>query len=324
MNILLQAFSLRRICLFYLVALLTLGGASVYLDVAINDWYRVFYDALASKDLTLVIRSFYFFIAANLILAAITASNIYLSDILDAELRNAISLMLFANASQAERRFKDNDFPDQRIAEDVEAFTSRFAVIGISFFLMLCKAVVFFWILWLLSPKTTIFGLTIWGSLAIAASIYFIVPTVSTYLLGAKMYRYENKRRQAEARLRYSLISVLRDKKNARAGQFRRAMSQILLISKASLQINAYATFISFGFGSMSMLVPFGIMLPFYFAGGIDLGDVIKATAAFSIFQSSLAYLYSNSREVVKCIAALKRVELFHSGLLAPLGGAKF
>ena len=67
----------------------------------------------------------------------------------------------------------------------------------------------------------------------------------------------------------------------------------------------------------MSVLVPMGLLLPFYFAEQVAFGDVVKASAAFSVFQASLGYVFAYSREVIRCIAALRRVEAFAETLTA-------
>lgn len=294
------------------------GGACIWLEVIINDWYRMFYDALVARNASAAVDAIVVFVGASAGLSLLTAGNSYFGELLDAELRNAMSVVLFRRAtSHATAEQLKHAFPDQRIGEDIEIFTSRFAIVGITAVLMGLKGLVFFAILWDLSPPLLFMNVHVPGVLSMAAALYFLLPAAVTYLLGMKAYLYENRRRRAEARLRYSLIEALRDGEKKALAKYRRVLNQILIITKVGLRLNASSTLVSFGFSAMSVLVPMGMLLPFYFAEQVAFGDIIKASAAFSVFQASLSYVFTSSREVVRCIAALRRVEGFAGTLTA-------
>ena len=217
---------LEKSCLALLGAVVLTGGACIWLEVVINDWYRTFYDALVARNASAAVDVIAIFIAASAGLILLTGGNSYFGDLLDALLRNAMSVVLFQRAtSHATAEQLKHTFPDQRIGEDIEIFTSRFAVVGITSLLMGLKGVVFFAILWDLSPPLPVLTVHVPGILSMAAALYFLLPATVTYLLGLKVYRYENRRRRAEARLRYSLIEALREGKTQAVAKYGRVLS---------------------------------------------------------------------------------------------------
>ena len=165
-------------------------------------------------------------------------------------------------------------------------------------------------------------GLDVPGSLSLAAMLYFCIPSFGSYFLALRLYRYENKRKRIEGRLRYSLIATLYEGRTVASRFVYKALAQILVISKLSFRINVSATFLNFCFGGLSMIVPLAILLPFYFSGEIAFGEVIKAIAGFTIARSAFAYFYTNFREVVRCLSALMRIEIF-AGLLVSTPSCK-
>ena len=114
MSVLWRTFLARKLCFVYLVAVIFCGGAAIVLDVVLNDWYRLFYDGLASKNEAVVIDGLSFFILVSLTLAALTAGTTYFGDMLDALLRNTMSSILFNEASDASRfDILKTAFPDK-------------------------------------------------------------------------------------------------------------------------------------------------------------------------------------------------------------------
>jgi putative ATP-binding cassette transporter len=176
---------------------------------------------------------------------------------------------------------------------------------------MFLKSIIFFFILWKLSPSLEMYGLNIKGSIAISALTYFMIPSLASYFLGLKMMKFEDKRRRAEAHMRYAVISALQNKKDSARIRFKKTLNLIIKTSSISMKLNFVANFVNLGLAGMSFVIPFLFLLPSYLRGTILLGDVIKAAGAFGVFQVSINYLHYNFREVVRCMAAFGRLNKF-------------
>src|SRR5947207_7207479 len=107
---------------------LTLGN--VYLNVLFNDWYRQFYDALQGKDFDAFKSLLLYFcgLAAIGIVAAVY--RLYLTQMLEMRWRAWLTDRYVSSwldnrvyyRLELENRGTDN--PDQRIAEDLQSFTT--------------------------------------------------------------------------------------------------------------------------------------------------------------------------------------------------------
>lgn len=297
------------------MTVIVIGGlTSIYFEVLLNNNYKFFYDSLVERNRSAVWSSLLVLIFSSFLLSTNNSSQIILSDWLDLKLRQNISKDLFSIAT-IKIDSVEMIYSDQRIAEDVDIFTSKFAIIGITFIFMFLKSIIFFVILWNLSPLLHISGFTIKGSIAISGFIYFMIPSSSSYIFGLKMMRFEDKRRRAEAHMRYAIISALQIKKKSILNKFNKILNLIVKISSISMRLNFVANFINLGLAGMSFVIPFIFLLPSYLNGTILFGDVIKASGAFSVFQVSINYLHYNFREVVRCIAAFRRIDKFLQSL---------
>lgn len=317
MSSVLAAAARGNLSIFYVGgSTIFIGVVSLALEVWINDLYRTFYDSLAARELAPVLVIVSYFLLANIAVSFCFAARSYLGEYLDATLRYSLSLLLFEKAI-AGSLYGQNSvvFSDQRIAEDVEIFTSRFGTILINFVLMFLKSAVFFGILWHSSPIIEFFGFPIAGSISILAVVYFAMPTAANYFLGGVMARLEDRRRHSEARLRLSLVAIFQDGLLRKRHLMYLALTQTFRISVIALKSHTSVTFINSLVAGLAFIVPMIILIPAYFSRQIELGDLVKQAAAFTILQNSLGYLYANFREFIRCLSAYRRLNKFYAAI---------
>src|SRR4051794_34896579 len=146
-----------------LAGIVILNLAAVYMLVQLNEWNRVFYDALQNKDQAVFWQQLLRFVYLAFAYVLIAVYKFYLTQLLDLRWRawltthylerwlggQAFYRMELARFSQVDGKAPDN--PDQRIQEDLQLFTSFSATLSMGLLNSVVTLVSFIGILWTLS-----------------------------------------------------------------------------------------------------------------------------------------------------------------------------
>lgn len=296
-------------CIFILVLF---GLLSILVDVWINEWFRNFYDVLYKRSSFGLADLVLLFIILAFTQAALQSSSAFIADFGELSIRNTLSIKLYLhNKNFNLQNSKIIKFSDQRISEDLDIFSNKFFQIFINSIIIFIKSFVFFIILIKLSPIIEIYNIKIYGIMAIFSVLYFAIPTYMTYKFGIILTKVEDKKRKFEALLRYNLISSFQGDYADKEGHFLRIIKTITFLSKKSAIFHSFINLITTVFSLYASILPLIILIPFYLNGVLELGDLIRTVAAFSIFQSSISYLFNFYRESIKCFAAYRRIGKF-------------
>ena len=201
----------------------------------------------------------------------------------------------------------DIDNPDQRIAEDIDAFTQR----SLTFLLLLLggifQFVAFSRVLW-----------TISGYLLLFVAAYAIVWTMITFrVFGEKMVTLQFNQRRREADFRFSLMRV---RENAEAialyqGEpqekrhvqrvFARLYANYNHLIRWTLRLNLFY----YGNSLLTLVMPTLIIAPRVLSGELEVGSIVQATGAFSSILASLTILVDNIDGLSRFAAGIGRLE---------------
>jgi putative ATP-binding cassette transporter len=224
-------------------------------------------------------------------------------------------------------RFVDHpiDNPDQRIQQDIDAFTtgtgqgtntpsvgsSQTLAFGTVFAIV--NVISFTPILWGLAGPLTIFGVTVPKALFWMAFVYVFFTTVVAFWIGHPLIRLAFRNERTNAAFRYALVR-LRDAAEA-VGLYRgedAERSQLLtrfMAVIANYRAFVRRTLVFLGWNrSMNQIVsplPMVVQAPRLFAGEIELGDVTQSSSAFRSVHDSLAFFravydsFANYRAVI-------------------------
>ena len=211
------------------------------------------------------------------------------------------------------------DNPDQRIAEDINAFTQK----SLQFLLVLVGAVLelvaFSGVLWVISRELVLFLV-----------IYAIVGTVVTLLLFGKVLIglnfYQLKR---EANFRFSLVRI---RENAEAIAFYRGevqesrqvgrnfnavFSNFNKLIRAQLNLNLF----QYGYSFMTVVLPSAIIAGRVISGELEVGRAIQAAGAFAAVLAALTVIVDNFESFSKFAAGIDRLDGFASFLAGKKDG---
>ena len=321
-----------------LAAIIVLNLAAVYMLVLINDWNRLFYDALEKRDQPVFWEQLARFTYLAFGYIVIAVYRFYLTQLLELRWRAwmtghylqrwlanhafyKLELARFSTAGTTP------DNPDQRIQEDLNLFTTY----SISLSMGLLNAVVtlasFVGILWALSgvfsldlagSNYQITGFMVWAALA-----YCIVGSVITHYIGRpqiplnfQQQRYEADFRHHMVRVREYSEAIALDKGEQVERQhldlrFSSVLGNYLRLIKAQKNLIWFTNF----FGQAAVVFPFIVAAPRFFSGAIQLGELMQISSAFGRVQDALAWFVDNYSSLAAWRATTDRLTGFEESI---------
>lgn len=209
------------------------------------------------------------------------------------------------------------DNPDERIAQDVDAFVSGagnllLAVLGgimtYSSFMPILKEV---------DPT---------GSLPWIAFAWSAVFTVIAIAVGGRLVKLNFNQLRYEADFRYSLVHV-RNNTEAIAfyqgekremSQLRKRFDEVLGNWNQLIGWTRNLGFVQTGSDYFTVALPFLILGPLYFAGKVEMGTISQASQAFGQVLSALTLIVAEFRTLSLFTANINRLSGFNEALNAP------
>jgi putative ATP-binding cassette transporter len=325
----------------YLAAIIALNLAGVFMLVQINDWNRVFYDALQNKDQPVFWEQLGRFTYLAFAFIVIAVYRFYLTQLLQMHWRDwltqhymtrwlankAFYQLELARFAKGDNAPPDN--PDQRIAEDANLFTSYTVSLSMGLLNAVVTLVSFVGILWTLSGD---FGVSfngqsynIPGFMVWMAVLYCLVGSVITHYIGRPQIALNFKQQRKEADFRHHLIrvreyseSIALDKGEAverqqLGGRFSDVLTNYLALIRAQKRLIWFTN----GFGQAAVVFPFIVAAPRFFSGAIQLGQLMQVASAFGRVQDSLAWFVDNYSSLAEWRATTDRLTSFETSFQA-------
>ena len=212
------------------------------------------------------------------------------------------------------------DNPDQRIQEDIETFTDSSATLAVGTVNALVSLVSFTIVLWQLSGPLSVFGLEVPRAMTFFAYLYVILATVVAFRIGRPLIGLNFLRERFNASFRYALVRLRDNSENVAFHRGERIERTTLGARFGAVIDNAWAIvyrnlrFLGFNFAitEASIIVPYVIQAPRFFAGAITLGDVQQTGVAFGQVHDSLSFF----RNAYDNFAVYRAVLIRLTGLL--------
>jgi putative ATP-binding cassette transporter len=321
-----------------LAAIVALNLAAVYMLVQINEWNRLFYDALEARNQPVFWEQLLRFTYLAFAYVIIAVYKFYLTQLLEMRWRAWMTAHYLQRwlSSQAFYRMElarftgtaaSPDNPDQRIQEDLNLFTTY----SVSLTMGLLNAVVtlasFVGILWALSGDFAVplggTAVEIPGFMVWAAVAYCVAGTVITHYIGRvqiplnfQQQRYEADFRHHMVRVReYSEAIALDKGETVERGQldmrFSRVLANYLKLIRAQKNLIWFNSF----FGQAAVVFPFIVAAPRFFSGAIQLGELMQISSAFGRVQDSLAWFVDNYATLAAWRATADRLTSFEDSV---------
>lgn len=302
-----------------LAVVIAMNFAMVYLLVQLNEWYKIFWDALQNYEEENFWPLIGRFTGLAFIYITIAVYAFYLRQMLQIKWRtwmtqNYLSAWM---AGQTYYKLQDAaDNPDQRISEDIGQFVNLTLALLIDFLKQLTTLAAFGVVLWNLSGAFTlnlggteivIAGYMFWFSL-----IYSGIGTFFAHKVGRRLIALNFDQQKYEADFRFSMMRVrensesiafYRGEPNEMEGfdfKFSNVIKNYWQIMRKTKHLNFYAN----GYAQLAVIVPYIMAAPRYFAKEIQVGGLMQISSAFRNVQDALSF-FVNAYDTLATLAAV-------------------
>jgi putative CocE/NonD family hydrolase len=331
----LSSSPVARALILLIAAIVVIIIVTAYGQVWLNRWNKPFFDALSRRDFHDFLKQLgVFFIIATWLLSLNVVQR-WLIEMLKVKLREGLVGDLLRHWLLPRRAFwlahagEIGVNPDQRVHEDARKFCELSADLGAGLLQATILFAPFAGLLWVLSVDFTIHvagrDYAIPGFILWAAILYAAIGSVLSYRVGGSLIDRNAARYAREAELRFALVRVNEhlDGISLAAGEAderRRVEVQLANVLAAMRRLVTgltNLTWITSGFGWVTIVAPLVVAAPLYFEGKITFGGLMMAAAAFTQAQSSLRWFVDNFSTIADWRATLLRVASFRQALTA-------
>ena len=317
----------------------------VGMDVVLNFWNGAFYDSLQNKDFTSFLELLFLgkfragewplpgFSVIAVVYISVAVYRTYLNQWLQIRWRRwqtgqfldhwladhaYYRIGLITRADQA-----GTDNPDQRIANDVNSFTTDTLSLGLDLLSNIVSLASFVGILWALSGPMSLFGVAIPGYLVWVALLYAVVGTWLTHLVGRKLAGLRFIQQRVEANFRFSLVR-LRENTEGVALYGGEAEERLTLNSRfadvignwwAIMRRVKFLNALTAGYNQLANVFPIVVASPRYFSGQIALGGLTRISSAFGQVQSSMSWFVTSYAQLAEFRAEVERLATFQRAI---------
>ena len=331
----------RRSLVLLIIGTVLVICATAAAQVGLNAWNRPFYEAIAARNFPAFLDQLLAFTVIASCLLVLNVAQSWLREMIKLRSREWLTRDLFAEwlkpgaSTQLAGAGEVGINPDQRIHEDARRLTELSADLGIGLLqasLLLLSFLGVLWTvsgaldLWICGISLTIPGYMVWCALLYAASGSWLTWRVGRPLVGMSSRRY-----QRESEFRCALfqanqqmhnIAGLRDEE----GEKRRIgldLEKVLVMVREIVDATAKLTWITAGYGWISIVAPIVIASPAYFNGRLSFGELMVVVGGFSQVNQSLRWFVDNFALLAEWRAALLRVIKFREVLLMSENGCR-
>jgi putative ATP-binding cassette transporter len=326
-----------------LLAIVLLNLAAVYMLVLLNEWNRVFYDAVQEKNQPVFWEQLGRFTYLAFAFIIIAVYRFYLTQLLEIRWRawmtghylqrwlanKAFYQMELARYAPTGAQPATPDNPDQRIQEDLNLFTTYTISLSMGLLNAVVTLLSFVGILWSLSgPFAFTLGgnsFNIPGFMVWMAVLYCTVGSIITHYIGRPQIRLNFLQQRYEADFRHHLVRV-REYSESIALDKGESVERVQLDSRFSTVLANYLTlikkqknliwFTNF-FGQAAVVFPFIVAAPRFFSGAIQLGQLMQIASAFGRVQDSLSWFVDNYSSLAAWRATTDRLTSFEDSFKA-------
>ena len=308
--------------------------ATAAAQVRLNAWNQPFYEAVARRDFSAFLYELLVFAAIACGLLVLNVAQSWLREMIKLNSRQWLTRDLVSEWLKPGRyprlagAGEIGVNPDQRIHEDARRLTELSADLGIGLLQASLLLLCFLSVLWTVSGKLNIWiygvSLPIPGYMVWCALLYAASGSWLTWRVGRPLVDLNSRRCQREAEFRFALVRANHQAEaNAgfhdEEGEKRRlglALGKVRRVVREIDYATAKLTWITAGYGWISIVAPIVIASPAYFSGRCSFGGLMVVVGAFNQVNQSLRWFVDNFALLAEWRAALFRVIRFREVLL--------
>jgi putative ATP-binding cassette transporter len=310
-------------------------AANMVGQVRLNRWQGDFYDALERQALSAFLDQIAIFLAIATGLLVLVVSETWLRQMLDVRLREWLSYDLIDAWLKPKRAYflsytgDVGNNPDQRMQADCQHLTELSVDLGVGLVRSSLLLISFVGVLWLLSGKIvfvnagqpiTIPGYLVWCALVFAAAGSWLTWRVGRPLIALNVERYSR-----EAALRFAMVRInehaegiaLHGGEADERRQLAKLIDGVIVITRDLAYGLARLTWVTSGYGWLSLVAPIVSAEPGYFSGNLSIGELMMVVGAFNHVEAALRWFVDNFSRIADWRATLLRVATLRETLPA-------
>jgi putative ATP-binding cassette transporter len=309
-------------------------AATAYGQIRLNRWNQPFYDALAHRDFDGFVRQLGVFVIITGALLVLNVGQRWLSEMLKLKFREGLVQDLVGEWLKPHRAFRLAKVgpigvnPDQRMHEDARHLTELSSDLGVELLQSSILLITFVNVLWRISGTFAFHAagrtFSIPGYMVWAAVLYAGSGSMLSYWVGRGLIRRNADRYQRESELRTSL-----NRTNEHIDEIERNESEARAAARIALDLKGVLgamrrlvtgltelTWVTAGYGWLTLIAPILVAAPAYFAGTLSFGGLMMAAGAFNQVQASLRWFVDNFSTIADWRATLLRVADFRRAVM--------
>ena len=315
----------RKVGLSLLAVVVGLNLAVVAVNVWLNNWNRIFYNTLESRDFAGFKTALFQFCAIAAVFIVVAVLKQFATMRLEMRWRTWMTGRFLDRwmAHQAYYRIEQGgraDNPDQRISEDIRSLTSDSLSLSLGLLNSVVTLLSFVTILWTLSGPLsfalgghpiTVPGYMVWVALAYALAGSWITHRVGKPLIGL-YFRQE----QTEAGFRYGMLRLrenaegvaLYHGESSEKAQLHARFELIRQNWQGLVKYMRRLVFVNSGYAQAAIVFPLIVAAPRYFSGQLTLGGLMQINSAFGQVQGALSWFVDSYASLVNWQASANRL----------------
>jgi vitamin B12/bleomycin/antimicrobial peptide transport system ATP-binding/permease protein len=317
-----------------LAVVVALNLGQVGLSVLFNYWRNAFYNAIQNYDEPAFFRQLAIFSGLAVLWVVAGVYQAYLQQMLQIRWRRWLTHRYLGRWLGHRAYYKmqltgsPTDNPDQRIAEDLNLFTNSTLNLSLNLLSSVVTLFSFIFILWSLSGPLTIplgsgTSVTIPAFMVWLALIYAVIGTIITVKVGRPLVGLNFNQQRLEADFRYSLVRLRENTESVafyrgeprESDIFRGRFSHVFDNFWAIMKRQKLLGWFVFGYGQASVVFPYIVQAPRYFAKQIALGGLQQTAEAFGQVQSALSFIVSSYTDIATWQSVVQRLASFEGPL---------
>ncbi|MGO9358465.1 MAG: ABC transporter ATP-binding protein/permease [Xanthobacteraceae bacterium] len=316
-----------------LAAVIAIELGIVGINVLLNQWNNRFYNALQEHNWNDFVGELIYFCVLATVFIVLAVYQLYLNQWLQIRWRTWLTRHYLGEWLDGANHYRMQllgdaaDNPDQRITEDVKMFVESTLNICVGLLSSIVSLISFVIILWGLSADAPlhVFGrdFAIPGYLVWGALVYAVVGTTLTHLIGWPLANLNFQQQAYEADFRFNLVRVRENseqvallkgegtERDRLLWRFGKVADNWLAIMKRTKKLTAFTA----SYSQASVVFPFILVAPAYFANKVQLGGMMQTASAFSSVQSALSFFVSAYRTLAEWRAIVSRLDGFEAAI---------
>lgn len=316
-----------------LVALsIVITFAQVAMQIRLNLWYRDLFDALQNKNAGVFwYQLLGIFVPLATVWISIGIYDVFVDYSLRIRWRRWLTQKTYARWLAGGTHYRmpftssGPDNPDQRIQVDVNSFITSTMSLSIRLLSQAATLVSFIVILWGISRDFPVPGtdIKIPGFMVWVVIAYAVIGTWLTHVIGRPLIGLDFKQEQYEANFRFSMarlreygeqIALLRGEIAEKAKldrSFSVVFRNFIDILKRQMKLVTFTG----SYDQASVVFPYILAAPSYFANQITLGQFQQVASAFNRVQGALSFFISAYTTLAAYKAVIDRLTTFNDSM---------